>query len=212
MGRVALSHMIQEIIQHACRPGQPGEPFITMTYGERMIRQTPRWSFIPPVDFDWATLPTSAGIYFILSHNRTRLQKIGVANQKRGFQNRIRAGYWQCTHNPEAQGGDLSAAFWYRVMTDKPNLNELSIEAGGQPVDFYFKSFSRQIKGPDIFGVGEELLNYDPHSHLEQLLIKRAINLRQGQGNPELFATNESYALLLDSANRITSNQINLHP
>ena len=212
MGRVNLFPMIQEIIQHACRPDQPGEPFISMTYGQRMINGAPRWSFIPPVDFDWATLPDIGGFYFILSQKWKRLQKIGVANQKEGFRKRIRGGYWRCTHNPEAQGGDQSAALWYRVMTHNTNPNELAIELEGQPIEIYFKSYSGQLRVPDIFGVGQELLNYNPHNHLEQLLIARAIGLREGQGNPELFEADEPYALLLDSANRIKSTQINVHP
>lgn len=200
--------MIPNIRQHASRPGHPGEPFISMTYGMRIINNIPRWSFMPPDGFDWATLPNIAGIYFILSHKRERLQKIGIANQEEGFRNRIRGGYWQCTHNPEAQGGDQSAAFWYRVMTGNTRPNELSVAVGGQPVEIYFKSYSGQLRVPDIFGVGQELLNYDPHDHLERLLIEGATSLRQGQGNPELFAADEPYALLLDSAKRIRNHQI----
>jgi hypothetical protein len=200
--------MIPSILQHACHPDQPGQPFISMTYGMRIIDNIPRWSFMPPDGFDWATLPTIAGIYFILSHKRKRLQKIGIANQTMGFRNRIRGGYWQCTHNPEAQGGDRSAAFWYRVMTGNTQPNELAIAVGGQPVEIYFKSYSGQLRVPDIFGVGQELLNYNPHDDLERLLINRAKSLRQGQGNPVLFAAHEPYALLLDSINRIRSHQI----
>ena len=212
MGRVNLFPMIQKIIQHACRPDQPGEPFIRLTYGERMIRQTPRWSFMPPVDFDWATLPDIGGVYFILSHKRTRLQKIGMTNKVGGFQNRIYGDYFGGAHNPGNQGGDDTAALWYRVMTGNANPNELAIELEGQPIEIYFKSYSGQLRVPDIFGVGRELLNYNPHIDLERLLIQQAKNLRNGQGNPRLFAADERYPLLLDSANRIRRDQINVHP
>lgn len=195
--------MIDNILQHACRPGNPGEPFVSLTYGHRTKKNRECWCFIPPEGFAWDTLPASGGIYFVLSHNRTRLQKIGIANQEDGFRNRIRGGYWGCTHDPEAQRGDKSAAFWYRVMTGNTLDDELSIEQEGQPVEIYFKSYSGQLRVPDIFGVGEELLNYDPHAHLERLLVQQAKRLRQRQGNQELFAANGPYPLLLDSDNRI---------
>lgn len=200
--------MINNILQHSCRPGEPGEPFVTLTYGHRTINNRECWSFIPPEGFDWDTLPAISGIYFVLSHNRTRLQKIGIANQEQGFQNRIMGGYWGCAHDPEAEGGDKSAAFWYRVMTGNTRDGELSIEQEGQPVEIYFKSYSGQLSVPDIFGVGEELLNYDPHAHLERLLIRRAKSLRQRQGNQELFSANEAYPLLLDSKSRIRRKQL----
>ncbi len=200
--------MIESILQHACRPGHPNDPFVSLTYGTRNVRNRQRWSFIPPDGFDWNTLPTIGGIYFVLSHNRTRLQKIGSANQVDGFRNRVRGGYWGCTHDPGVEGGDTSAAFWYRVMTGNVRTEELSIEADGQPVEVYFKSYSGQLRVPDVFGVGEELLTYDPHVHLERLLIQRAKDLRQQLGPQAMLAANEAYSLLLDSDHRIRRHQV----
>jgi hypothetical protein len=199
--------MIENIRQHACRPDQPGEPFVTLTYGQRTVRNRPRWSFMPEHGFDWDTLPAIGGVYFLLSHNRKRLQKIGIANQVEGFRNRIRGGYWRCNHDPEAQGGDKSAAFWYRVMTGNTQADEFSIPQVGQPVEIYFKSYSGQLRVPDVFGVGQEFLDYHPHDDLERLLIQKVTELRQQQDNWELSAANGPYPLLLDSDNRIRLQQ-----
>ena len=81
-----------------------------------------------------------------------------------------------------------------------PNADELAIAEDGQPIDFYFRSFAQPLPVDDIFNLGVGELNFNPHDHLETLLIAAAT---EGQvNNPE------QYSLLLDSDNRLHAPQL----
>lgn len=206
--------MINNIIRYASRideNGTPGLPFICMNYGESQTRNGPRYSFnVDQHAFD--LLPDDRGIYFLLSHQRTRLQKIGMTNGLDGLKQRIN-GYKE-RFNPVNPGGDASPAFWYRIMTGKNLRNDNGGERaiGNSQIDVYFRSFTQQKQTDDPLtaALGFTQLSYDPHAELERRFIDiiKIWRLNYRWQNPNTpFPDDYQFPLLLDSDNRIPNNQ-----
>lgn len=197
--------MIEAILQYASLPG--GNPYISMTYGPIQIHNGLRYQFI----IDLAALnalPDDRGIYFLLSHDQNRLQKIGMTNGLNGFRQRIR-GYTKA-FDPQNPGKDSSPAFWYRIMTET-NLKQ---DKGGEravgnfQIDVYFISFTQHqnTQHPFTNSFGFLELSYDPHADMERKLIAYAKNERT-PNNDDLYQADEAYPLLLDSKHRIKANR-----
>lgn len=204
--------MIEAIIQHASLPdenGQPsGNPYISMTYALIPNDSRQRYAF-QVIEGDANALPTAKGIYFLLSHNNERLQKIGRTNGQNGLRQRIK-GYTRA-FDPQNPGKDRSPAFWYRVMTGNVQQGEQRITEDYGRIDLYFKSFT-QLQQPiiDQFvnGLGINHVDYDPHAVLENMFIEYTFAHRGNNNNGNvLFQADEQYPLLLDSQNRIPINQ-----
>lgn len=199
--------MIEAIIQHASLPdenGQPsGNPYISMTYAQIPNDFHQRYAF-QVIEGDANALPTATGIYFLLSHDKKRLQKIGMTNGQNGLRQRI-IGYTMA-FDPQNPGNDRSPAFWYRIMTginlNKNNGGERAI--GNSQIDVYFKSFTlhQEIQHPFTAQLGFLNLSYDPHTDMERKLIAYAKNERT-PNNDDLHQAGEAYPLLLDSNHRI---------
>jgi hypothetical protein len=159
------------------------------------------------IEGDANALPTATGIYFLLSYNQAndaRLQKIGKANGANGLMPRINdyihRPVWPLRSTP---------LFWYRVMTGNVQNNEQKMPEDYGQINVYFRSFA-QLQQPIIDPFVNELeifnIDYDPHAVLENMFIDYAAQLRTTNGNG-LVQSNEQYPLLLDSDNRIQSNQ-----
>lgn len=198
--------MIEAILQHASLPG--GNPYISMTYGPIQRHNGLRYQFI----IDLAALnalPQDRGIYFFLSHENTRLQKIGKANGQGGLRERIRK--YKVLVNPEHPPADRTPLFWYRVMTGNVQQNEQRMPENYGRIDLYFKSFTQlqqPIIEPFVNGLGITHVDYDPHAVLENMFIEYTVALRGNNNNGNvLFQADEQYPLLLDSDNRIPINQ-----
>ena len=197
--------MIEAILQHASLPG--GNPYISMTYAQIPTDFHQRYAF-QVIEGDANALPTATGIYFLLSHNNTRLQKIGMTNGQNGFRQRIR-GYTKA-FDPQNPGNDSSPAFWYRIMTginlNQNNDGERAI--GNSQINVYFKSFTlhQEIQHPFTAQLGFLNLSYDPHTDMERRLIAYAKNERT-PNNDDLYQAGEAYPLLLDSNHRIRANR-----
>ena len=197
--------MIEAILQHASRPD--GNPYISMTYAQIPTDFHQRYAF-QVIEGDANALPTATGIYFLLSHNNTRLQKIGMTNGQNGFRQRIR-GYTKA-FDPQNPGNDSSPAFWYRIMTginlNQNNDGERAI--GNSQINVYFKSFTlhQEIQHPFTAQLGFLNLSYDPHTDMERRLIAYAKNERT-PNNDDLYQAGEAYPLLLDSNHRIRANR-----
>ena len=197
--------MIEAILQHASLPY--GNPYISMTYAQIPTDFHQRYAF-QVIEGDANALPTATGIYFLLSHNNTRLQKIGMTNGQNGFRQRIR-GYTKA-FDPQNPGNDSSPAFWYRIMTginlNQNNDGERAI--GNSQINVYFKSFTlhQEIQHPFTAQLGFLNLSYDPHTDMERRLIAYAKNERT-PNNDDLYQAGEAYPLLLDSNHRIRANR-----
>jgi hypothetical protein len=197
--------MIEAILQHACLPG--GNPYISMTYAQIPNYFHQRYAF-QVIEGDANALPTATGIYFLLSHDNTRLQKIGMTNGQNGFRQRI-SGYTKA-FDPQNPGNDSSPAFWYRIMTginlNQNNGGERAID--NSPINVYFKSFTlhQEIQHPFTAQLGFLNLSYDPHTDMERRLIAYAKNKRT-PNNDDLYQAGEAYPLLLDSNHRIRANR-----
>jgi hypothetical protein len=198
--------MIEAILQHASRPD--GNPYISMTYGQSLNDLHQRYAF-QVIGGNANLLPTEKGIYFLLSHQRTRLQKIGMANGKNGLRQRIRD--YRVRVNPKHPPADRAPLFWYRVMTGNVQQNEQRMPENYGQIDLYFKSFTqlqRPIIEPFVNGLGINHVDYDPHAVLENMFIEYTVALRGNNNNGNvLFQADEQYPLLLDSKKRIPINQ-----
>jgi hypothetical protein len=206
--------MIEAIINFASRQDENGQPAAVMSMRYGVIQNDPhqRYSFMVQNGGDPNQLTAERGVYFLLSHNRTRLQKIGLANGKGGLRQRIR-GYVK-SFDPNNPGNDASPAFWYRIMTG----NDLRNNRGGERIiddsliDVYFRSFTKKQKTDDQLTGALKIkhLNYDPHAELERILIRQVKSFRSDyrNQNPEnLFPDDYPFPLLLDSVNRIPADQ-----
>lgn len=189
--------MIEAILQHASRPD--GNPYISMTYGKILNDFHQRYAF-QVIGGNANLLPTEKGIYFLLSHQKTRLQKIGKANGEEGLQQRF-IDYIQRPTLPLKR----TPKFLYRIMTGNVQGNEQLMPNDYGQIDLYFRPFAqlqKPINDPFVNGLGIEFVDYDPHAVLENMFIGCAANLRIPNING-LFQADEKYPLLLDSANRI---------
>jgi hypothetical protein len=205
--------MIKHILRHASRidaNGLAGQPYISMRYKAMQTPRGSRYSF--NVDQEaFNLLPDDRGVYFLLSHQRKRLQKIGMTNGLEGLKQRI-SGYLK-SFDPNNPGNDASPALWYRIMTG----NDLRKNRGGErniddsPIDVYFRSFTQdqQTNDPLTARLGFTHLSYDPHADLERRLIDlvRIWRLDYRTQNPNGFPDDYPFPLLLDSVNRIPADQ-----
>jgi hypothetical protein len=206
--------MIKHILRHASRidaNGLAGQPYISMRYNAMQTPHGLLYSF--NVDQEpFNLLPDDRGVYFLLSHQRTRLQKIGMTNGLKGLKQRIRD--YLKSFDPNNPGNDASPALWYRIMTG----NDLRKNRGGErniddsPIDVYFRSFTQdqQTNDPLTARLGFTHLSYDPHADLERRLIDLVRILRsdyRNQNPNNLFPDDYPFPLLLDSVNRIPADQ-----
>jgi hypothetical protein len=205
--------MIEAIIQHASLPdenGQPsGNPYISMTYAQIPNDFHQRYAF-QVIGGNANALPTATGIYFLLSHTKKRLQKIGMTNGQNGLRQRIK-GYTRA-FDPQNPGNDSSPAFWYRIMNGidlRTNLGgERAIGNDYMQIDVYFRSLTQNQETNDQLAQAVDIDNliYDPHADMERKLIAYAKKQRT-PNNDDLYQAGEAYPLLLDSNHRIRAGR-----
>ena len=100
-------------------------------------------------------------VYFLLSHNDTQIQKIGLANGKGGLRQRMR-GY-ECLYLGNAEDTDPTVALWHRIMTGPLQ---------GQTLSLWFMSLSATTA---VEVLGETMtLSWDPHPEVERVLAREA--------------------------------------
>ena len=121
-------------------------------------------------------LTESKGVYFLLSHNNTQIQKVGLANGYGGLRQRMQ-GYVRLYRPQPIQqvdGGDPTMALWFRVMTGPLQ---------GQPLSLWFLSMS-ESRTTEVLGK-KYTLWWDPHPDLERFLSQEACD----EGHPLLLST-----------------------
>jgi len=101
------------------------------------------------------------GVYFLLSHNDTLIQKVGLANGIRGLSQRME-GY-ERTYRLDGPTGDPTMALWHRMMTGPLQ---------GQTLSLWFTSLSATTA---VEVLGETItLSWDPHREVERILAREA--------------------------------------
>lgn len=102
-------------------------------------------------------LTEQRGVYFLLSHNDTQIQKVGLANGIGGLRQRM-VGY-ERIYRPNGQSGDPTMALWHRVMTG---------QLQGQTLSLWFISLSATTT---VEVLGKTMtVSYDPHPEVERIL------------------------------------------
>ena len=102
------------------------------------------------------------GVYFLLSHSHTKVQKVGLANGMGGLSQRM-LGYTRL-YVGDGETGDRTMALWYRQMTGPLQ---------GQTLSLWFVSMSESRTSKVL---GEDwTLSWDPHPDLERVLIQKAM-------------------------------------
>ena len=102
-------------------------------------------------------LTEQRGVYFLLSHNDTQIQKVGLANGIEGLRQRM-VGY-ERIYRPNGQSGDPTMALWHRVMTG---------QLQGQTLSLWFISLSVTTT---VEVLGKTMtVSYDPHPEVERIL------------------------------------------
>ena len=120
-------------------------------------------------------LTTQRGVYFLLSHNNTQIQKVGLANGKGGLRQRMR-GY-ECLYLGNAEDTDPTVAFWHRIMTGPLQ---------GQTLSLWFTSLSSTTA---VEVLGETLtVSWDPHPEVERVLAGEA----KTTGHPLLLSSRQA--------------------
>lgn len=106
-------------------------------------------------------LTEQRGVYFLLSHSDTQIQKVGLANGKGGLRQRMR-GY-ECLYLGNAEDTDPTVALWQRIMTGPLQ---------GQTLSLWFTSLSATTA---VEVLGETMtLSWDPHREIERILAREA--------------------------------------
>jgi hypothetical protein len=106
-------------------------------------------------------LTEQRGVYFLLSHNDTQIQKVGLANGIGGLRQRM-AGYRRI-YRGNGQTGEKTMALWYRKMTAPLRGQTLSLWV-------IHLTVSEEVV---VLGKKHTLL-LDPHPEMERVLIQEA--------------------------------------
>jgi hypothetical protein len=123
-------------------------------------------------------LTEQRGVYFLLSHNDTQIQKIGLANGKGGLRQRMR-GY-ECLYLGNAEDIDPTVALWHRIMTGPLQ---------GQTLSLWFTSLSATTA---VEVLGETMtLSWDPHPEVERVLAGEA----RTSGQPLLLSRSQAISV-----------------
>ena len=103
------------------------------------------------------SLTERRGVYFLLSHNDTQIQKIGLANGIRGLSQRME-GY-ERIYRLDRPTGDPTMALWHRMMTGPLQ---------GQTLSLWFTSLSATTA---IEVLGKIMtVSWDPHPEVGSIL------------------------------------------
>ena len=120
-------------------------------------------------------LTEQRGVYFLLSHSDTQIQKVGLANGKGGLRQRMR-GY-ECLYLGNAEDTDPTVALWQRIMTGPLQ---------GQTLSLWFTSLSATTA---VEVLGENMtLSWDPHREVERILAGEA----RTSGQPLLLSRSQA--------------------
>ena len=123
-------------------------------------------------------LTEQRGVYFLLSHSDTQIQKIGLANGKGGLRQRMR-GY-ECLYLGNAEDIDPTVALWHRIMTGPLQ---------GQTLSLWFTSLSATTA---VEVLGETMtLSWDPHPEVERVLAGEA----RTSGQPLLLSRGQAISV-----------------
>jgi hypothetical protein len=123
-------------------------------------------------------LTEQRGVYFLLSHNDTQIQKIGLANGKGGLRQRMR-GY-ECLYLGNAEDIDPTVALWHRIMAGPLQ---------GQTLSLWFTSLSATTA---VEVLGETMtLSWDPHPEVERVLAGEA----RTSGQPLLLSRSQAISV-----------------
>jgi len=106
-------------------------------------------------------LTEQRGVYFLLSHNDTQIQKVGLANGIRGLSQRME-GY-ERIYRLDGPTGDPTMALWHRTMTGPLQ---------GETLSLWFTSLSATTD-VEVLG-GNMTLSWDPHREVERILAREA--------------------------------------
>lgn len=121
-------------------------------------------------------LTEQRGVYFLLSHNDTQIQKVGLANGIGGLRQRM-VGY-ERIYRPNGQSGDPTMALWHRVMTG---------QLQGQTLSLWFISLSATTT---VEVLGKAItLSWDPHPEVERIL---AGEVRTSGQHPLLLSSRQA--------------------
>jgi hypothetical protein len=85
-------------------------------------------------------IPSSSGIYFILSHNSKRVQKIGKAEGTKGLNQRLK----NYTSKKKREKLDKTATLWHEVMTDPKKLKNQELNV------FYYETKPMLVSNPIV--------------------------------------------------------------
>ncbi len=106
-------------------------------------------------------LTEQKGVYFLLSHDNTQIQKVGLANGKGGLRQRMR-GY-ECLYLCNAEDTDPTVALWHRIMRGPLQ---------GQRLSLWFISLSASTT-VEVLG-NTMTVSCDPHPEVERILAREA--------------------------------------
>ena len=114
-------------------------------------------------------------VYFLLSHNDTQIQKVGLANGIRGLSQRME-GY-ERIYRLDGPTGDPTMALWHRMMTGPLQ---------GETLSLWFTSLSATTA---VEVLGENMtLSWDPHREVERILAGEA----RTSGQPLLLSRSQA--------------------
>ena len=117
-------------------------------------------------------------VYFLLSHNDTQIQKIGLANGIRGLSQRME-GY-ERIYRLDGPIGDPTMALWHRMMTGPLQ---------GETLSLWFTSLSATTA---VEVLGENMtLSWDPHREVERILAGEA----RTSGQPLLLSRSQAFGV-----------------
>ena len=120
-------------------------------------------------------LTEQRGVYFLLSHSDTQIQKVGLANGKGGLRQRMR-GY-ECLYLGNAEDTDPTVALWQRIMTGPLQ---------GQTLSLWFISLSA-FTTVEVLG-NSLTVSCDPHPEVERILAREA----EACGQPLLMSSRQA--------------------